>query len=576
MAPALSLGKVAALLFLCLYYGPEAWAQGLPGAADPGRVEQPVMRPEFREELEKTAPTLKPEEKKPFTAPPVETAPEGFALASIALEGNTVFTDQVLTQLVADWFGKQVDIQGLQAIASTLEKYYQTRGYILTRVIIPPQDIKNGQVTLQVIEGYVAQVQFDSYTSILELNDGLGLLQDLKRNIEAMRPLHGPTLESLLLRMEDLGAIQVKGTLVSLPPDQAVPGAVNLRLETSREKSVSGEVTVDNAGSRFSGPWQGTGRLSFVGLMNSFDQLRLTYLTTVPADEVKYGRIQYSLPISSAGTTVQAYGSISDSTSGYTLEDFDITGLTRTLGLDITHPLVRSRSTLVNLGAGFEYRNIDTDILGTSLYRDRIRTARLTGSVYHTDSWGGFNAGLLEIRQGLDILGARETGSPELSRAEGHSDFTSLVLNAWRQQRLGDAWQASLRVAGQYAFSPLLSSEEFGFGGIDLGRGYDPSEITGDRGIAGSLELRYLGLSSPTGFSFEPFAFYDLGKVWNLDNNQNPVSAASAGLGIDIVHSRGFSGYLLAAVPLTRRANDPPGYANGTSARYLVGIKASF
>jgi len=64
----------------------------------------------------------------------------------------------------------------------------------------------------------------------------------------------------------------------------------------------------------------------------------------------------------------------------------------------------------------------------------------------------------------------------------------------------------------QYALEPLLATEQFAYGGAQqaLGRAYDPAEIIGDRGMAGSLELR-MNLSPEKRFwqAMQLYVFYD-------------------------------------------------------------------
>jgi len=68
---------------------------------------------------------------------------------------------------------------------------------------------------------------------------------------------------------------------------------------------------------------------------------------------------------------------------------------------------------------------------------------------------------------------------------------------------------------GQYSFTRVLASEEFSYGGIPFGRSHDPSELTGDHGIAGSLELNY---TYPVGLSWfdrwQGYAYGNAGYIW--------------------------------------------------------------
>src|SRR6185437_9133865 len=98
-----------------------------------------------------------------------------------------------------------------------------------------------------------------------------------------------------------------------------------------------------------------------------------------------------------------------------------------------------------------------------------------------------------------------ETGSALLSNPYGQSDFTKLTFNTSRLQELNDKFSLLAASAGQVSNAPLLVSEQFGFGGPVFGRAYDTSEITGDDGIAASLELRYDGVNPWNDVTVQPF-----------------------------------------------------------------------
>jgi hemolysin activation/secretion protein len=110
-------------------------------------------------------------------------------------------------------------------------------------------------------------------------------------------------------------------------------------------------------------------------------------------------------------------------------------------------------------------------------------------------------------------------------------------------------------IAGQYAFDPLLSSQQFGLGGRRFGRGYEPSELTGDSGAALSIEPRYdpplnLLVRQP-----ELYAFYEVGEVWQkspLVGQPKDASLASAGLGFRFQFGAQLFADFELAKPLTR------------------------
>jgi hemolysin activation/secretion protein len=140
-------------------------------------------------------------------------------------------------------------------------------------------------------------------------------------------------------------------------------------------------------------------------------------------------------------------------------------------------------------------------------------------------------------------------------------------------QGLSPRFSLYVTLHGQYSTQPLLATEQYGVGGPDIGRGYDPSEITGDKGVSGKVELRFdtiPGLKLLN--TIEWYVFYDAGMIWNNDNISLPgkQDLTSAGLGARLTFFPNLTGNLFVARPLTRKvavmsaldhnANQPRGF----------------
>ena len=135
------------------------------------------------------------------------------------------------------------------------------------------------------------------------------------------------------------------------------------------------------------------------------------------------------------------------------------------------------------------FSNVSEHDLYGPWYNDHIRTASLTADYRLQDRFGGTNYATLTFRQGLDVFGASHFDDDLLSRDGASSNFS--VLNLWftRYQTLNDAWSLKLSAASQTASRPLFTSQQFYLGGAAFGRGYGAAEISGDNGLAGSLEV---------------------------------------------------------------------------------------
>jgi hemolysin activation/secretion protein len=503
----------------------------------------------------------------------IESTPPGadklhFVLRELVIEGATVYSGDQLRPLFARYLGQTIDVQTAYQIAAAITQRYQQDGYVLSQATVPPQKLGAGRLKLQVVEGYVAEVQ---------VADGQEnrIVRDFVRRVLAMRPLHMPTLERMLLSLNDQEGIRVKATMLPMPEQQAAPGAVAMQLAVDRTPA-GGQVTFGNDSSRYIGPWQGSASGRLRDQLLAFDQLSVKAVTTTHAQELHYGEVQYHAPLNADGTTAGLSASLARSVPGSTLAPLQLSSDSSSLRAEAAQALIRTRLMTLSATVGLEHKEVSADLLQSKLYRDRLTVA--TGRVFFNtaDRLGGVNLADATVRQGLNTPGTRKTGSPNLSRVEGHSDFTSVTGTLSRLQTISGPWQVNAFATGQYAFSPLLASEQFGFGGASYGRAYDPSELTGDEGLAGSVELRYDAIAFERyRLSLMPFAYYDIGKVWNLVAGGQNLSAASAGAGLVIRHYPGLQLTLTLADPLTHRQANTL-FGNMTSPRWLALLSYAF
>ena len=192
------------------------------------------------------------------------------------------------------------------------------------------------------------------------------------------------------------------------------------------------------------------------------------------------------------------------------------------------------------------------------VYADHIRTLSLTSDYRLQDNFGGNNYLTLNYRQGLDILGASHRDDDFLSHDDASGRFSALNFWYTRYQTISDAWSVKFASAGQWASGPLFTSQQFYLGGVAFGRGYGSAEISGDNGIAGSIELRFdqrLNWRYLSGYQL--YGFVDSGAAWNAGFTIGEgLSLTSAGGGIRFFLWDGLQADIGVAAPLSYRAPD--------------------
>jgi hemolysin activation/secretion protein len=131
-----------------------------------------------------------------------------------------------------------------------------------------------------------------------------------------------------------------------------------------------------------------------------------------------------------------------------------------------------------------------------------------------------------------------------------------------------------MAAAGQWATGPLFLSQQFYLGGIAFGRGYGSAEISGDNGLAATLELRFdqkLNLRYLSGYQL--YGFVDSGTAWNTGYGiGDGLSLTSAGGGVRLFLGDDLQADIGVAVPLSYRAPDNI----GRHARLLFSLSSAF
>ncbi len=540
---------VAFCLFFCNFLVLPSFAQITPQGRDQTYKQASPLR--FEERFKKQAKPkaqkvpVREDNLKPMF--PAELRKVNFVLQKMVIKGSTLYSKRRFSRLFKKYMRKRISLGHVYDIAQTITNMYRNDGYILSKAVVPPQQIDRGIIRIEVIEGFVDKVNVQG-----EVAGPRKLLNRYRKKLLKSKPLLSKDLERYLLLVDDLPGLSVKSVLT---PSEVQPGATDLTLILENKKYDVG-VGVDNRGSKFNGPIQFSGNANVNSLLGLHERIGFQSVVTKNTDELRFFSGFYEMPVSSEGTKIYFSGSGSKSQPGADLEIFDVKGDSTTFTLRATHPFIRSRSENLNAFLGFTRRNSTTKFLGDTDSEDKLRIANLGLSYDFVDNFRGVNLVSIKWSQGLDLFGASESGSPKISRPEGRSAFTKFSGEALRLQQLAPSWMLLGAVSWQYSLEKLLASEEFGVGGSQFGRGFDNSEITGDHGLAFKLELqKAFQVNKAYIKDIQAYTFFDYGTVWNrLETSigSTKQDLSSLGLGFRFNVTDHLSGYLEWAKPLNK------------------------
>jgi hemolysin activation/secretion protein len=484
--------------------GAGAWAQQPPGAGtqqvpNAGTLLNQQARPEPSAPPTGTSGAL--------PAPPAAAAPvpdgKTFELHSVRLAGNDTLSSDTLLALVRGKIGQQVSLNDLNAMAASMAQAYHDRGYALAQVVIPPQDVTNGDVTFTVLEGKIGRVHLNLApgTPIRE-----SLVQARLAAIQPGKPLLQRDLERTMLLLSDLPGVRVTSALEA----GSVPGTVDLTVDLSPARRWELGMAVDNYGA----PPAGSGRIGLVGrfaspLMNG-DNLDVNLLAAQRSDTL-YGRIGYDTPIDSNGTRAGIAYSHLYYYLGQEFAALNAQGNADVVTASISHPLIRSRSENLLLRGALEYRSLN-DKIGVASFENpqKLSLASVGLSYESRDAFlgGGFNSADVELSFGhLNIdsaLGRALDEGPGGRNTQGNSVRMTMLAN--RLNAVTEKSSVFIGISGQWANQNLDSSSQIALGGPHAVRAYSPSEAIVDEALIGTVSYRYAVIPALT-----LSVFFDIG-----------------------------------------------------------------
>jgi len=463
----------------------------------------------------------------------VQTDVSGFEV-----HGVTRFSEAEVTAVLKDYIGRNLTTADIHAAANKLMRHYRNAGYMLAKVFVPPQTFAK-VVRLDVEEGYLES------NGIEVINKGSRVRTEavqslLEAQLYSDSPLRREDVERALLLADDLPGTSVGSVIY---PGQEV-GTARLRTVMSDEPLLSGNIDVDNFNSR----QLGQERLGTTLYLNSptgvGDQLVTRLVTS--GSRSNYAYLTYLRPISSYGTRVGA--SIDyfnyDADALYNLGKID--GYASDARLYLTHPLIRSRYTNLNLRTDYSHFRIDDrrNFSGSQFAADRrlnLFSISLSGDETHDWLANGITLFDATITAGnLDINGDALYQQYDANGPKTAGGFGRFNFNLQRLQHVAGPWSVYGKITGQLASGNLDPSQRFYLGGATSVAGYPIAESSGDQGIEIHAELRR-DFQVPWGGNLQAGIFYEQGWVqqqkntwsgWNaFDPSQsNRVSLQTAGL----------------------------------------------
>ncbi|MBD1926612.1 ShlB/FhaC/HecB family hemolysin secretion/activation protein [Trichocoleus sp. FACHB-90] len=501
----------------------------LPPQPDPNRdrFPQPVPTPEPLPQ-ESPPPVLTPT---PTPTPTTAPASDSLQVNKIQVLGSTIFDQDELNAITQKVEGRVVTLEELRNVADAITQLYLNQGYITSRAILVDQAVSDGVVQIRVIEGTLEEIRVEG-TRRLNPN----YIRSRVR-LGAGRPLNTGQLEDQLrlLRIDPL----FKNIEASLRAGSGVGQSI-LVVRVTEANPLEASLGVDN----YSPPSVGSERLGvnlrYRNVTGLGDEIAGSYYhtTTSGADIFDFS---YRIPLNAMNGTLQLRAAPNrNKVTQRPFDVFDIRGETEVYEISYRQPLIRSPREEFALSLGFTYQDGQTftfagptpfgfgpDENGVS----RTSVVKFGQDYLRRDVRGAWALrSLFSLGTGLFDATVNEDPVPD-------GRFLSWLGQIQRVQVLNNDNFLILQADVQLSTSGLLPSQQFVIGGGQSLRGYRQNVRAADNGVRFSIEDRITVQRDEAGAATMQVApFIDLGWVWNVDDNPNPLPderfLAGVGLGL--------------------------------------------
>ncbi len=461
-----------------------------------------------------------------------------FDIKRYVVDGATLIPAAKVRAALEPYTGRQRDFNAVQNALKALEKAYADAGYTAIQVVLPEQELRDGEVRLQVRELKIGKLTVEGNKHFDEAN--------VRRSLPALAPGVSPNVDIVARNLRTANESPAKNTTVLLRTGEE-EGTVDAVARVVDQKPWRGAVTLDSTGT----PSTGMLRLGFsaqhANLFNRDQVLSAQYITS-PAypNRVSIVGLGYHVPLYGRGDSLDFAYVYSDVDSGLVTTQpgsiFGISGSGQFYSGRYNLNLPRRGNWDQKFVFGVDWREFSSNVFaqgfgGPSLVSDITVHPASAGYVgrrkTQTDDLSLFFTVARNIPGGPD----GDAAAFARSRTGAHAAYTLWRVGGSYLRVLPRDWQARVSTSAQFTADRLVPGEQFGLGGMDSVRGFLEREIANDRGIRSGIEIYTpdLNLGADAGFRSRALAFFDYGYMARngaLPNEIRAESISSFGLGL--------------------------------------------
>jgi len=420
----------------------------------------------------------------PAATQPQAAAPSRIDIFEYKVLGVTKLTAEEVEATVYPLLGEARTPEDVEGARVALEKLYQKRGYQTVSVVVPQQRVADATVVIQVVEGKVGRLRIHG-SRYFDHNT-------IKEKVPSVAEGEVPDFNAFTREMVGLNQSADCRVTPSLRAG-VVPGTVDVDLNVEDHSPLHGSLELNNRYSANTTQTRLNGALSYSNLWQLGHTIGGSFqVAPENPDDAKVYSGYYMMPIPDTPVKMLLQGTKQDSDVS-TLGAFDVAGRGETVGLQAIVALPSTETYVHSFTVGMDYKHYEEllSLTGTS--------ATTQTPITYFPIALGYSGSLIEKRVMTQVNGsvnfsARGMGSSteEFDNKRFNSTGSYIYFRGDLSQTRDviDDVQLFGKVQGQVSSGPLISSEEFGAGGLSTVRGYLESAAMGDNAVVGTFEVR--------------------------------------------------------------------------------------
>ena len=463
----------------------------------------------------------------PAAASPADLESQ-FVLSDVRFDGATTVSPDKLESAWSDFKGKPVSLLDLRAIARKAEAVYAAQGFPFVAIVVPPQSVSDGVVHLKVVEGHISSLTVLSKDPTARRQATAAFTPLVDR-----QPLSLGDVDSAYQMAKAVPGLAVAGALRR--GDE--PGGMDLVVQAQREPWRV-YANVNSLYPDTTGPWGALIGVDYFGDSAWGDQTSGQFYSSLENGSQYVLRLSHQRRLNAAGTSLSLMTLFAWANPKGAIAPLDVAADVQLGRIGLDQPLYERGGFKLDTEAAFEVDDQDTRIFKTaSLSKDRLQILSLSLNGEWKPTAGGDATLSVELRKGVDIVGASKPGDPLLSRPGADPQaFVTQVRFAGETPYVYDVSLAG-RLEGQIADHALTAPDQYAIGNLSIGRGYQPGAAFGDSAFAGTGEVRFGPFPLGHRIQLVPYGFYDAAELWTLTpgaHSRHTISSAGGGVRIDV------------------------------------------